>query len=402
MQVARNFKRFPNNDYTRKLTSQFDSSSRAPITTHYEAVGGQARTRKVVVFAVVIAFLASVIFAIWNAFIRYEAYGVVDANILRLSSPIEGEIKSMLVQYGQQVRKGQVLFAVANAADSRQLEKIGDEIAVIQAEISAKRSQLLWETASNREAHFKAESELETAQGDLAELRSQRELSVRTLERFTRLKMTDAVSEFELDKARVSHAALQDQIDAKERAVDALKKRLPRSRLSIDDEGQMQVLPLQQKLGYLQNEKTRLEERMREGEVVSPVDGVVSQIHGLAGERTEGEPVVDVVEDGTTKFVLYYPADSKLPKANERMDVWVSSKGEYVTARVRGNSKDTFAAPTPIRRKYQEDEQLVRVFLEVADDPRDLVVGGVIMKPYSLRRVASRALPALVVANAEH
>ena len=91
MSENRTFKRFPDNDYTRKLTSHFSNSGSTPVTTHYESPGQVPRRRgQILVFLLLAALLAGAGYLVWNSFIRYEAYGVVEANIVGLSSPVGG------------------------------------------------------------------------------------------------------------------------------------------------------------------------------------------------------------------------------------------------------------------------------------------------------------------------
>ncbi len=396
---TRNFKRFPDNDYSRRLTSHYGSAAE-PVTTHYEAPGRAAtRTKQVIVFAVLVSLLGLGSYAVWDSFVRYEAFGIVDANVISVSSPMSGEVTDIYVRFGQRVARNQVVARVVDTEDVRELGQIDDQIGVVGAEIEAKRSQLLWETAQNREEYFKAESELEGAQGELAELKSRHALIKRTLKRFAQLRETDALSQFEFDKKQVELEATRDLIEAKSRAVVALQNRLPRFRMSIDDEGDTQILPLEEKLDFLRNEKVRLEERIAEGEIRSPVAGVVSQIHRLAGERVGNESLLNIVEDGTMKFVLYYRPDQRLPPPDETMELWISSTGKHLTARVAGNSKDTFSAPSQIKRKYDEDARLVRVFLEASANEDELVVGGVVMKPTSFRRIAGSVFPVAFADN---
>jgi hypothetical protein len=161
----------------------------------------------------------------------------------------------------------------------------------------------------------------------------------------------------------------------------------------------MQILPLQEKIDFLSNEKRRLEQKIAEGRITAPVRGTVSQIYHVAGERVGREPVIDIVEDGTTKFVLYYRPDQRLPSTGEELGLWVSSTDSHVDVAVSGHSKDTMSAPAQIKRKYKEDERLVRVFLQPVDGSSDLVVGSVVMKPTSLRRVANMLFPEAAATN---
>ncbi len=401
MATNRNFKRFPNNDYTRRLTSHYGSAA-APVTTHYEAPGrATTRVRKIAIFVILISLICLAVYAVWDSFARYEAFGVVDANVISISSPTTGEIQNIFVYLGQRVEKDQVVAHVVNSDDIRELDQIDDQIGVVSAEIEAKHSQLLWQTGRNRDEYYKAESELESAQGELAELKSRHALLERTLRRFTRLRETDVLSQFEYDKTEVEFEATQDLIESKARAVVSLQNRLPRLQMSIADEGRDQILPLEERLDFLRNEKARLDERIAEGTIRSPVAGVVSHINRLAGERVDDEPLLDIVEDGTIKFVLYYRPDQRLPPSDETMDLWISSRGKYLTAKVAGNSKDSFFAPSQIKRKYDEDERLVRVFLEAPAHEDDLVVGGVIMKPTNLRRIVGNVFTVALAAEGE-
>ena len=58
-------------------------------------------------------------YLVWNALLRYEAYGVVEGRIVKIASPFDGVVRAVYVRDGDSVEQNQVLATVENIdADS--------------------------------------------------------------------------------------------------------------------------------------------------------------------------------------------------------------------------------------------------------------------------------------------
>lgn len=387
-----NLKRFPKNDCALKTSSYLQEQAGTdlaipelvPISSLNYTAPGQIPPRKgkKLVIAAVLAAVCYGSYNVWNTYFRYESFGVVSANVVGVYSPIEGKVQRLEVTEGMPVEAGSYVAKVTNSNDYRELLKIEDEIQVTQSEITAKESENRWNRGRNNDTFYEATGQLTTEEGQLAEIKAKLILQKTNLSRIRLLKGQGAVSQLDLDKAEADVAQSQALISGKTNTIAAMKSRIERSRPTVDDDGSSQIIPLTKKLEYLKNEKKRLEEKIAEGEITSPVTGIVSSITHHAGERITGDEIFNIVEDNSTKLVLYYNPAARVPQIGEEVDVWSPSLNKTVKTRVVALSRDTAAPPDQIKRNYSADDKLIKVYLQPKDaDINTFIVGSTIKRP---------------------
>lgn len=387
-----NLKRFPKNDCALKTSSYLQEQAGTdlaipelvPISSLNYTAPGQIPPRKgkKLVIAAVLAAVCYGSYNVWNTYFRYESFGVVSANVVGVYSPIEGKVQRLEVTEGMPVEAGSYVAKVTNSNDYRELLKIEDEIQVTQSEITAKESENRWNRGRNNDTFYEATGQLTTEEGQLAEIKAKLILQKTNLSRIRLLKGQGAVSQLDLDKAEADVAQSQALISGKTNTIAAMKSRIERSRPTVDDDGSSQIIPLTKKLEYLKNEKKRLEEKIAEGEITSPVTGIVSSITHHAGERITGDEIFNIVEDNSTKLVLYYNPAARVPQIGEEVDVWGPSLNKTVKTRVVALSRDTAAPPDQIKRNYSADDKLIKVYLQPKDaDINTFIVGSTIKRP---------------------
>jgi multidrug resistance efflux pump len=387
-----NLKRFPKNDCALKTSSylQEQAGSELAITElrphsamSYTAPGQiPPRKGKKLVIAAVLAAMGYGAFNVWNTYFRYESHGVVAANVVGVFSPIEGKVQKLEVTEGMPISMGSYVAKVTNSNDYRELLKIEDEIEVTQSEIKAKESENRWNRGRNNDTFYEATGQLTTEEGQLAELKAKLTLQKTSLTRIRFLKGQGAVSQLDLDKAEADVAQTQALISGKTNTVTAMKYRIERSRPTVDDDGATQIVPLAKKLEFLKNEKKRLEDKVAEGEITSPVSGIVSSVSRHAGERIGSEAIFYVVEDNSTKLVLYYNPAARVPQIGEEVSVWSPSLNRTVDTTVIALSRDTVSPPDQIKRNFSADEKLIKVYLNPKGvDITTFIVGSTIKRP---------------------
>ena len=387
-----NLKRFPKNDCALKTSSYLQEQAGTdlaipelvPISSLNYTAPGQIPPRKgkKLVIAAVLAAVCYGSYNIWNTYFRYESFGVVSANVVGVYSPIEGKVQRLEVTEGMSVEAGSYVAKVTNSNDYRELLKIEDEIQVTHSEITAKESENRWNRGRNNDTFYEATGQLTTEEGQLAEIKAKLILQRTNLSRIRLLKGQGAVSQLDLDKAEADVAQSQALITGKTNTIAAMKSRIERSRPTVDDDGSTQIIPLTKKLEYLKNEKKRLEEKIAEGEITSPVTGIVSSITHHAGERITGDEIFNIVENNSTKLVLYYNPAARVPQIGQEVDVWSPSLNKTVKTRVVALSRDTATPPDQIKRNYSADDKLIKVYLQPKDaDINTFIVGSTIKRP---------------------
>ena len=68
---------------------------------------------------------------------RYAAFGIVSANSVVVSAPLDGHVQFMHVREGDQVRQGQLLATLHNLEAEHRLERIADQLRPAQSNLSA-------------------------------------------------------------------------------------------------------------------------------------------------------------------------------------------------------------------------------------------------------------------------
>lgn len=216
-------------------------------------------------------------------------YGDVQAREIKVASKIAGRIDAVLVQEGQQVKQGDVLFYI----DSPELQA---KLAQAQAAEDATRAQ-----------QDEAVAGLRTEEVTIAQLNWQRaqvaaNVAKQTLDRLTQLHKEGLISQQQMDEAQAQADASRDQAQmaemqftmatqgAREEQLRALKAQNDRALAAV-----MEVESYQQ------------ETRMR-----APIDGEVASLVLYPGElAATGYPVLTLV-DLSDLWVTFYVREDKL------------------------------------------------------------------------------------------
>lgn len=357
-------------------------ASQNPILSQYDAPGKKSASKaRLPVFIALSMIVALISYSIWTTFFRYEAVGIIDAVIVKVSSPVNGSIKKLNVKDGSRVEQNQLVMVVENLDLQRELAKTKDEIEVTKAEINSRHSELGWRLGGNHEIFHRAQGEQTATEGELADLKARLILYSATLERLKRLQAEKCVSAIDLDKAQAEYSSTLALIESKKNTLKVMKTRLASSRPTISDTGYTQVTPAIEKLKFLKNEEKRLREKILEGRILSPVSGILSNINHFEGERINQDPVFNVVIDNSCKMVLFYKTNVPLPKIGKKIKIWSPNKKKSFSTEVTGYSKDTYPAPDQIKRDYEQDAKLIKVFLKPLDtNIDDFIVGSIIQK----------------------
>ncbi len=97
-------------------------------------------------FVGVILFLlvGGAVYAVWDSYWRYQAYGTVTGHLIQVSPPWDGVLQYLQVQEGDAVRQGQLLLTVDNTELRQRHAQLGDELRVAQATLEAEAARLKW------------------------------------------------------------------------------------------------------------------------------------------------------------------------------------------------------------------------------------------------------------------
>ena len=387
------FKRFPKNDYTQKQNSyqealQTGSFSSIPELSKSQSLNYSApksippRKGKLLAIAITAAVLGYSGYSVWNTYLRYDSFGIVDSARVGIYSKNTGFISDLNVKEGSTVKSGDIVALVVNPEDQRSLNKVNDELSVAEADLSSKREEIVKNNNDKVDSIFQIKSTIIVEEGLISNLIAQLKLNTAEANRLKSLLKDNAASEHEYETVVSSIKQIKSTIESKKRYIESLKLRQKNNQNVVLMDTSVILSPLEKKILLLKNEKERILGKINDGKVISPVSGVVSQVSLNIGEKVGDNSIFTVIVDNTTDLVLFYDPASYIPTINSEVNVLSLSEGKYIPSRVTAVSKDVVSPPEQIKRNYYSDQKLVKVYLKpLIDNTNFLISGSVIKKP---------------------
>lgn len=252
-----------------------------------------------------LSFCGVLAFAGWDTFLRYTAYGVIDGDVTQISTPVKGTVANVYVGEGQQVSKGQLLFAVENFEAKRKLDRLNDDLRIAQATLEAELSKVKWHLQGYSDRIGRAKSDYFQLWGTLLDEQEKLSLLRRQLGRVNELRQQGAASDEQVEEIQSAEQALQKKIDKLIPAVEELKIHTQLSDLE-PNEGYEQLKPALARIQAYQSEIRRLREEIDRGQIRSPITGTVVKVHIDPGESIEEYmTAIEVLKEGSLEIVLY-------------------------------------------------------------------------------------------------
>lgn len=358
--------RFPENNYNENKKNSFSYSSQTPE---------KPKKGKYIAVSVSLLILAVICSYIWNNFFRYDAYGIVDAESISIFSKIEGTLTNMPFKIGNKVIKNDKIGLIVNKDLQRDYDKIVDEINIKESELydyrtKNKQKEIEWGITES-----KTYGKITMLSNQLKPLKNQYGVLNNKLKRIKKLQDLESASKQEYDNILVSVSELQRVINEKQDEITILKTSLH------DFIPDTYTLTISQ-LNSLNNDKNRLLDKINDGQLISPISGIVSEVFKRNGEGIDKyDSVISIISNNTTRLILFYDPADKLPHIGDNITILILSLQKTIRAKVVSISKDVVSPPDQIKRLFNVDQKLVRVYLEPEDSLNDFVIGSVIKKP---------------------
>jgi multidrug resistance efflux pump len=346
---------------------------------------------------ILLAIIGVAGYSVWNSFFRYQAYGTVTGHEIQVSPPWDGVLRFVHVHEGDTVRQGQLLLTVENVELQQRHAQLGDELRVAQANLDAECARLKWQAAFNLDqgrgakvVYFEAWGNLLREQARLDDLRSQ-------LRRAELLHLERAVSQGDVEQLGFAVKGQSDLVAKLKEALpelatradqaDVLLKKASKLSAGFEDNGYDQLKPFFARIESLQADRARIQERLDQGQVRAPANGLVVKVRHFTGEHCKpGEPIVSLLEEGSLEVVLYLPQDSSTILAQDaEVKLVLDPYPEPLTCRVQRLGDEFEPAPEHLKRHYREGQRLLPVHLRPGDESARwmaLRLGGIVKLTY--------------------
>jgi multidrug resistance efflux pump len=249
----------------------------------------------------------------------------------------------------------------------QQLDEIGDQLKLAQAELKAHLAQVVWESQLRGDRTQKALAEYYESWGTLLEERSKLEMAIMERERLeaTRQQNPRAVSKRQLDAAEFAERGQRSKVNMLDEALDKLKKRTELYE-EKDLESNARISPQILRIETLQSALTRVRQRVSQGQIRAPVNGRVLKLLRLTGEFGDPtHPVMEVVEEGSVEVVLFLSQRRAIALARGKdVRVRVDPFHQPIPCRVERRGSRLETPPSNIERYYAKNERLIPVYLQ--------------------------------------
>jgi HlyD family secretion protein len=217
---------------------------------------------------------------------RYQGY--MEGEPVMVAAQQNGQLTSITVQRGDEVKAGTPLFSQDQATEAADVSQAQAELAQAQAQLS-------------NLASGKRPPEIAVIEAQLKDAEARLELSAEQLGRQEALVAKGFVSAESLDQARTQLA--RDQASVAQMKAELASARLP-GRKDERASAQAQVLASQ---AALEQSTIRLEQKSQ----LSPVSGRVQDIYFRSGEwAAPGQPVISILPPENIKVRFFVPETS--------------------------------------------------------------------------------------------
>jgi multidrug resistance efflux pump len=350
----------------------------APVT--------QPRRKKLLVGAIVVIGCLVVAHRVWHAFFRYRAVGTVIGQVTEVSAPEDGVIQAFHVKEGDKVDRGQVILTLDYPLLQARIAQVADEIRIAQADVKSETSRLKWQYVTSENGGNKVIADYDEKMGELLSEQARLEDLALTLQRTVALHRRKAVTDQQLDQARLAERGQREKVKMFQEAVAKLKQRAESVKNTSDD-GRAQLESKQSRVEALLAEIARLRERMAGGQIRAPVAGVVvKRLHSAGEQVSRHEELLSILDTDSLEIVLYLPhRSSQFLAPGQQIDVEIEPYSRPVALRVIRLGDQLTAAPEQLQTFYRYHEKLLPVYLKPVDasnQPLALRVGAIVRLPY--------------------
>lgn len=326
-------------------------------------------------------------YQVWGSFFRYRAYGVVVARTIAVQPPWEGIVDSLYVVEGDTVRQGQLLATIDNLELRQRYSKLADDLKVAQATLEAETSRLKWESGRNNHQYHKAAGEYYRQWADYLQATAKLLQMESRYDRLVRLRSANATTMEELELASLAFQGEKKKVEKLNSQLAELKRQLDASNGLLDD-GRAQLQPYFARLETLRADMDRVRQRMDQGRLLAPVDGIVIRRHCFAGEMcSESQPVLSIQAAGSLEIVLYLRQhNATYLQLGDGVEVAVDPAPQPLRCTVKRLGDGFVRVPAQIERYYPKNEKLLPVYLQPQagfSTRAFLRVGGVVALPFT-------------------
>jgi multidrug resistance efflux pump len=320
---------------------------------------------------------------VWSSYFRYRAYGTVTCKTVEVSPPWDAVVSFVHRRQGDRVRQGDLLMTVQNLELSHRSAQIADELKVEQAKLEAEAARIKWEAAYSLDQNRGALATYYEVFGTLLLEEAKLEDHANALARVAKPEARGTVSKETVDKLRLAKQGQESRIAMLKESLAELKRRADEAEIllrngkelsvALLDHSREQLKPIVARMAALHAERTRVHERLAQGEIRAPVNGtVLKHLHQVGESCKASAPLVSLLDESSLQVVLFLDQkDTAAFKPGASLELQFDPYDQPLHCTLVRLGDEFEPAPEQIKRHYREGQELLPAYLEPdGDDER--------------------------------
>jgi HlyD family secretion protein len=284
--------------------------------------------------------------------------GHVEATEVQVAAEVGGRILELRVQEGDRVARGDLIARLDSRDTELQLQRA-------RAERDAADAQLrLLRAGSRAEDVRQAQAQVGAAETDAAAARAELQAAAADLERFESLLRANAGSQKQRDDAKARADVARERLRGGEDRVRAARETLARLQAGARPQ---EIDAARARVAATDAQIAALEENLRDAQVTSPVDGIVTSklVDGgeIVGART---PIITITDLDHAWANLFVP-EPLIPriKLGQNAAIHTDAGGEAIVGKVTFISPKAEFTPRNVQTPDERSKLVYRIKVTV-------------------------------------
>src|SRR5580700_1639446 len=256
-------------------------------------------TRKLIPLVVVLILAAGIAaYLKWSRPTALVLTGIVTTNDVIVSPQIAGQIGELMVNEGDQVKRGQLIAVITPDELRTDIAYYTHTAEGLTSQVKESEAALRFQQQQTSDQILQAEATMASTIAQEKSAEADRENARLAFERNQKMVAQDIVTTEVFDQARTSYDAARAKVDSLNKQIDAARSAVALARSNAEQVAmkRSKVQSNQQQRAAANAQRAKADVRLAYIELHAPIDGIVDVRAVRAGEVVNpGQPVVTLV-----------------------------------------------------------------------------------------------------------
>ncbi|WP_099192568.1 HlyD family secretion protein [Tepidibacter mesophilus] len=298
--------------------------------------------------------------------------GTLEANEVDINSEVSSTVKSVFVDEGSSVKKGDKILQIDDTSLLIKLNQANAQLDAAKADFDEVSN------GSRSEEIKKAQSNVASVEALLSGAKSEYEYRVNNYNDFKNLYEQDAISKQELDLAKTSMDKAYSNFQNMQKQYESSKSSLD---LVLNGSTNEKIKKAKAQVDSMKANVELLKYQLSKATIYSPIDGVVQNINYDEGELVlNGANVANII-NLTNRWVKIYIPQKYLYKValNQEVDIRVDNLNDKnLKGKIIYISSEAEFTPKNVESKESKEEMVFEVKIKI-DDKSNLLKPGMLV-----------------------